>query len=257
MDAKMIRLAVIDDDAKMVELISQYIQKDENFELAGKAHSAETGLTLLETTAVDVLLFDLVMPNYDGFYLLEELNRTVVDIPVYIMMSGLNSSHIISLASEFNVDHFAVKPFDIDLLFKRILSIYRHRNLSFPNKSVLAFSPDEYICKILDNMYLSKALTGYKCIVTAVQLALKDPTMLDDVTKRLYPNVAKEHKSTSQRVERAMRHAIQTIWQKEDVPRKFAKTMNFPFVDKKPTNSHFIASIVGKHQHVYSKNKEL
>ena len=75
-------------------------------------------------------------------------------------------------------------------------------------------------------------------------LAIKDDTIIGSITKTLYPTVAKKHNTTSSRVERAIRHAIEVAWDRGDID-----TLNSYFGytvqnnKGKPTNSEFIAMI--------------
>ena len=251
MSAQAIRLAIIDDDMEMIKLMTQRIKDMENIELVGAATDVEKGMALLQAYPVDVVLVDLVMPGQDGFYMLEELNRLRPNRPVCIMVSALNAPHIISRAAELGADHFVLKPFDLDLLFRRIVEICRYKNHGALEGRPPSRRTDDFIQGVLDGLPLSHALMGYRYIKSAVRMAIEDPTMLDGITKRLYPEVAKRHKSTASRVERAIRHAIHTIWQRDGGAARFAELMGFPVDEEKPTNSHFIASIVGRYRFFY------
>lgn len=250
-----IRLAIVDDDVELIHLMTQRINNMDSIELIGTANDVEKGLALVQSNQVDAVLIDLVMPGHDGFYMLEELNRMRPNRPVCIMASALNAAHIISRAAELGADHFVIKPFDMDLLFRRIIEISRYKNQGAYEVRPPTRRIDDFIQGILDGLPLSHALMGYRYIKSAVRMAIEDPTMLDGITKRLYPEVAKKHKSTSSRVERAIRHAIHTIWSREGGPARFAELMAFPLDEDKPTNSHFIASIVGRYRYFYPEDE--
>ena len=128
MSDQAIRLAIVDDDAEMIKLMTQRIQDLDTIELVGTANDVEKGLALIHANKVDAVLIDLVMPGHDGFYMLEELNRLRPNRPVCIMVSALNAPHVISRAAELGADHFVLKPFDMDLLFRRIAEISRYKN---------------------------------------------------------------------------------------------------------------------------------
>jgi len=251
MSDQAIRLAIVDDDAEMVRLMTRRIQKMEAIELVGTANDAEKGIAMIQSRQVDAVLVDLVMPGHDGFYMLEELNRLRPNRPVCIMVSALNAPHIISRAAELGADHFVLKPFDIDLLFKRTIEICRYKSRGSFEDRPPTRRTDDFIQGILDGLPLSHALMGYRYIKSAVRMAIEDHTLLDGITKRLYPAVAKKHDTTASRVERAIRHAIHTIWQREGGAGRFAELMGFPIDKNKPTNSHFIASIVGRYRYFY------
>ena len=257
MGDQLVRLAIVDDDAEMVQLLTQRVKETELIELVGTANCAEDGLTLVHSNQADVVLIDLVMPGHDGFYMLEELNRMRPHRPICIMVSALTAPHIISRAAELGADHFVLKPFDVDLLFKRIVEIIRYKSQGTVEGRPPTRRIDDFIQGILDGLPLSHALMGYRYIRSAVRMAIEDPTMLDGITKRLYPEVAKKHKSTASRVERAIRHAIHTVWSREGGSARFADLMGFPLDEEKPTNSHFIASIVGRYRYFYPEDEAI
>lgn len=85
-------------------------------------------------------------------------------------------------------------------------------------------------------------LKGYRYIITAVKAVIRNEDALDGITKILYPLIAKRHHSTPQRVEKAIRHAIEVAW-KEDEECDFKKAIqNLTGKNRqRPTNSEFIA----------------
>ena len=256
MDDKKIRLAIIDDDPQMVELMKNRILVMDAIELVGTASDAEKGIALINANQVDAVIIDLVMPGHDGFYLLEQLNHMRPNRPICVVVSSLNATHAVSRASALGADHFMIKPFDMDLLFRRILEIDRYKSQGVYEGRPPTVRVDDFIQAILDGLPLSHALMGYRYIKTAVRMAIEDPTLLDGLTKRLYPEVAKEHKSTASRVERAIRHAIHTVWQREGGPARFAQMMGFPLEENKPTNGHFIASIVARYRYSHPEEEK-
>lgn len=101
------------------------------------------------------------------------------------------------------------------------------------------------ISNFLKELGISPNLLGYEYLKTAILLSLKNKNYLYSVTKTLYPDIAKMKGSTSSRVERAIRHAIETAWAKGNA-KKFDEIFSYTISpDKgKPTNSAFIATIV-------------
>lgn len=78
-------------------------------------------------------------------------------------------------------------------------------------------------------------------------MSVNDMEMLGAVTKILYPAIAKKHNTTSSRVERAIRHAIEVAWSRgriETIDELFGYTINEG--KGKPTNSEFIALIADR-----------
>lgn len=100
------------------------------------------------------------------------------------------------------------------------------------------------IITTLDNLGVPASLTGYKYMTTALTKALENDALLESVTKSLYPEIAKVHNSTSSRVEKAIRHAIEVAWKND--PEGDGKA---PFKTilrngrKRPTNTEFLATV--------------
>ena len=90
-------------------------------------------------------------------------------------------------------------------------------------------------------------IKGYQYLRTAIRLSVEDPEMISAVTKILYPTVAKTYHSTSSRVERAIRHAIEVAWDRGDVD-VLSSYFGYTIQNTrgKPTNSEFIAMIADR-----------
>ncbi len=103
------------------------------------------------------------------------------------------------------------------------------------------------VTDIIHEIGVPAHIKGYQYLREAIMLSVEDNEMLSAVTKILYPAIAKKYHTTSSRVERAIRHAIEVAWNRGNMDildSMFGYTIN---VGKgKPTNSEFIALIVDK-----------
>lgn len=98
---------------------------------------------------------------------------------------------------------------------------------------------------LLRELGASCHLTGYEKVVCAIKFVIEDPKLLEKITYRLYPDVAKACNSTPSRVERAIRHLIETAWSRQDLQDAYRIFGNTIDINKgKPTNSEFIACCV-------------
>ena len=90
-------------------------------------------------------------------------------------------------------------------------------------------------------------IKGYQYLREAIMMSVRDGEMLNSITKILYPTIAKKYQTTSSRVERAIRHAIEVAWSRgnmETLDSLFGYTISIG--KGKPTNSEFIALITDK-----------
>jgi two-component system response regulator (stage 0 sporulation protein A) len=103
------------------------------------------------------------------------------------------------------------------------------------------------ITNIIHEIGIPAHIKGYQYLREAIMMAVEDMDMLNCITKVLYPTIAKKFQTTSSRVERAIRHAIEVAWNRgkvEIIDELFGYTINNG--KGKPTNSEFIALIADK-----------
>jgi two-component system response regulator (stage 0 sporulation protein A) len=100
------------------------------------------------------------------------------------------------------------------------------------------------VTKIIHQIGVPAHIKGYQYLRTAIIMAINDTEVINSVTKVLYPTVAKQYGTTSSRVERAIRHAIEVAWDRGDLD---VLNSFFGYTVQnsrgKPTNSEFIAMI--------------
>lgn len=103
---------------------------------------------------------------------------------------------------------------------------------------------ESQVTEIIHRIGVPAHIKGYQYLRTAIMMTIEDNDLINAVTKVLYPAVAKKYQTTSSRVERAIRHAIEVAWDRGDID-----TLNafFGYTIQnergKPTNSEFIAMI--------------
>ena len=165
------------------------------------------------------------MPQKDGISVLEGLkNHPEVKRPACIMFTAVSHDGLTKKALALGADYFVLKPFDMDVLARRILDIHDHRMAregrplkeeTDDAKPVIMRqkeSPEDYAADLLRRIGISSHLNGYIYLKKAAIITAEDPTMLNGVTKVLYPEIAKRCETTPPRVERSIRHAIETSW---------------------------------------------
>lgn len=110
---------------------------------------------------------------------------------------------------------------------------------------------------LLTKLGVPSHLKGYRFLVTGLQMMVKDPSIADYVTKRLYPDIAAVHGTTASRVERGVRHAIETVWDNgdlEDLEAYFGRSVSY--YKGRPTNSAFMVRSADLLRREYAERKE-
>lgn len=97
------------------------------------------------------------------------------------------------------------------------------------------------ISKLLKQLGITPNLKGYLYLRQAIEMGVRDPSVFDGITKRLYPYIAEQNHTTSTSVERTIRHAIDTVWNKGNKELFWSITQTCTL--ERPTNSQFIIQL--------------
>lgn len=249
-----ISVAIVDDNAKIRELLSEIISKDNELQVVGVAEDGEQACVMIREKKPDVVLLDIIMPKLDGLEVLERIHndKTIQKIPYFIMISAIGDEAISSAAFSMGASYYFVKPFDRNTVVHRIKNIQFLRQSNQKNKIApydklevgSEKSLEEKVTDVIHDIGVPAHIKGYQYLREAILMSIDDMDMLNSVTKVLYPEVAKKYQTTSSRVERAIRHAIEVAWNRgklETIEEMFGYTVNQG--KGKPTNSEFIALI--------------
>ena len=254
-----LNVAVADDNEKMVEILGQIIEEDKDLELVGKAHNGEEICKIIREKEPDVVVLDIIMPKMDGLAVMEQFvhNSNLKKIPAFIVVSAVGKERITEDAFSLGADYYVLKPFDNRMLLNRIKHVrsigekkYREINRQ-PAKqeesSVALGNLETDVTNIIHEIGVPAHIKVYQYLRDAIILSVNDMEMLNSITKILYPTIAKKHQTTSSRVERAIRHAIEVAWSRgkmDTIDALFGYTVSTG--KGKPTNSEFIALIADK-----------
>jgi len=255
-------ILVVDDNRSFRETVKATIARQNDMKVAGEAADGEEALKMIEYVKPDVVLLDLVMPKLDGIGVMETLARTSrqknAKPPVVIILSAVVHDQIMEQLMSLGAAYYLAKTCEPTLLVSRIRQM-KGINLSTspaaPVKgqgaaqdpiSARARSVDveSEVTNLIHEVGVPAHIKGYQYLRTAILMTISDSDVINSVTKILYPSVAKKYQTTSSRVERAIRHAIEVAWDRGDLD-----TLNSYFgytiqgSRGKPTNSEFIAMI--------------
>ena len=149
------------------------------------------------------------------------------------------------MCSQLNVRYVMRKPIDMDVLIERL---YQSRlAAAFPASEDMELALEIKVTEVIHQIGVPAHIKGYQYLRDAIMMAVHDMEAVGSITKILYPSIAKQYHTTSSRVERAIRHAIEVAWSRgrmETLDALFGYTINTG--KGKPTNSEFIALIADK-----------
>ena len=256
---KKVKVIIADDNCNFCATLQNYLQSQEELSIVGVANNGLEAWELIQNQEADVIILDLVMPNLDGLGVLERINsRTTMARPKIIMQTAFGQESLMHQAMALGVDYFILKPFDLDILSKRIRSLTQDLSTDAPEEFSFSTYPKvpsvgrEYnlvseVTAMMFQIGIPAHVKGYQYIREAILMVVEDVSLIGAVTKELYPGIAKKFDTASSRVERGIRHAIELAWErgeKDTLKRIFGYSMNIE--RQKPTNSEFIALLADK-----------
>lgn len=245
----MIKIVLADDNREFTALMEQYISEQEDMTVTDIAYNGNEVLQLIQQETPDVLVLDIIMPHLDGLGVLEEMKSlNLPQKPKIIMLTAFGNENITQKAVELGADYYILKPFDLGLLVNRIRQTVSAAIVPKSNHAVKKIDNlDATITNVIHEIGVPAHIKGYLYLREAIAMVYADVELLGAITKILYPKIAEKYETTSSRVERAIRHAIEVAWNRgniDSISAMFGHTIN---VSKaKPTNSEFIAMVADK-----------
>ena len=261
-----ITVLIADDNQDFAMTLVNYLEKEDDMEVIGIAKDGKEACNMITNTEPDVVLLDVIMPYLDGIGVLEKMATiNMRKKPIFIMLSAVGQVKITQQAINLGAEYYIVKPFDIELLIKRIRDIkfykpasasqssFASREIKVPyieisqNNKKDEDSLEALVTNIIHELGVPAHIKGYQYLREAIIMVINNIDIINQITKQLYPEIAKKFKTTPSRVERAIRHAIEVAWSRGEqatVERIFGYTISA--AKGKPTNSEFIAMIADK-----------
>jgi len=249
-----LNVAIADDNERILNLLDDIISSDKHLNVVGKAKNGEDICQIIRKEQPDVVLLDLIMPKMDGLTVMDQINQdtSVKKRPSFIVLTAVGQENITEDAFSKGANYYIMKPFNHDMLLNRIKSVNRLYRTQFKQMNSEDLGSGSYRVKDLENRVTNMLheigipahIKGYHYLRDAIMMAVEDMDVLNAITKVLYPTVAKNHQTTSSRVERAIRHAIEVAWGRgklDIIDELFGYTVSNG--KGKPTNSEFIALI--------------
>jgi len=246
-----IKLLFVDDNPELVQSATKYYSNHLDIDLVAVAYDGIEALAMLKEYKPDVMVIDIVMPNLDGFGVLERMDKGDTKV---VVISALSHDNFMNKAMRLGASCFMVKPFDFESLSERIKDS-AHGEIPAPStpKSEVALrtyrnkSLDEKITNIFITVGIPPHIRGYQYLREAVRLAIETPEIIGSITKKLYPAIAGKYSTTSSKVERSIRHAIEVSWNRgkiENINSLFG--IRVYTSHDRPTNGEFIALLADK-----------
>jgi len=254
------KILIVEDNEEFASELKSQLEQNESFEIAGIAVNGLQAIEMFKTLKPQCMLLDLVMPQIDGFSVLENIEKDDCKI---VVVSALSQDMFIQKAMNLGADYFMNKPVSFENLSKRILELTSPQTANnqkqisqaavasleqkVPQRFIRITGLDEKITNIFITVGIPAHIKGYHFLREAIKMAVDMPEIINAITKKLYPDVAAKFSTSASKVERAIRHAIEVAWNRgkiENINSIFGVRVYSQH--EKPTNGEFIALVADK-----------
>jgi two-component system response regulator (stage 0 sporulation protein A) len=233
---------------KLEEVLSQ-----KGYLVVGKASNGQQMEELMQKNP-DVAITDVMLPYKDGFAIMEECKRLNKQTK-FLIVSSLSSETFVQKALSLGASYYMLKPVDSNVVARRVDDLFSSFNNNLADEyeefSAKVASKNKQLEERITNIFITVGIPahikGYQFLREAIKMAIKNPEIINSITKELYPSIANKFDTSASKVERAIRHAIEVAWNRGKI-----ENINSVFGIKvysnneKPTNGEFIALVADK-----------
>ncbi len=244
-------IAIFERNEEFLNTLRDYFEKVNGFKVCATAVTGDAALAALQSVKPDVAIIDTALKGIDGIKLLDHI-KTLCPNCVSFMMSEFDNDRIVNSAINHGAIYYFIKPVTPQVIGERVSDILNERVSDYKVSTEMrdrrkTFSLDEKISNIFTTIGIPPHIKGFVYMREGIKMAIENPPIINKVTKELYPKIAEIYETTSSKVERAIRHAIEVAWNKgrtDDISSIFGARV---YIGKeKPTNSEFIALVADK-----------
>ena len=240
-----IKVLIADESGEQRRILRSALQTEGKC-LVEEACNGEIALQSLLNQKYDVAIIDVWLSMIDGISVIRHAKEKLTNnCPIFIFVTASSNPKLLMEANRAGADMCLSKPYTPSNIVEHVRSLAETQIDTFEEKNGVS-TPDieTQVTKIIHQIGVPAHIKGYQYLRTAIMMTVLDNDIINSVTKVLYPSVAKQYDTTTSRVERAIRHAIEVAWDRGDLD-----TLNsfFGYTVQnsrgKPTNSEFIAMI--------------
>lgn len=239
---------LLQDTKDIIDELVEKFSKDSEYEVVGSSTDGISAISMIAERKPKILITELVLSGYDGLSVIAKVKELKLPIKI-IVLTALTSESAVSKAINAGVDYFMAKPYNFSVLKERMIGFEEKNDLPVRNmiESFHRISLDEKISKIFINVGIPPHIKGYSFLREGVKMAVEDPEIINNITKKLYPSIGEKYNTSASKVERAIRHAIEVAWNRGRIDNINNILGVRAYIGaEKPTNGEFIALVADK-----------
>ena len=241
-------IVILQDNVRKAERLAEEFEKSGDFTVVGLSSDGEEGAGLILSTQCEYCVTDLILQSLDGLGVLDRVRKAGAKTRM-IVYSSLSGDEVVETSIQKGAAYYVTKPCPEETLVKRVRDLFLTDKSDDMREVAANKTPalDEKISKIFISVGIPPHIKGYSYLREGIKLAVCDPDVINNITKKLYPMIGEKYSTTPSKVERAIRHAIEVAWARGRI-----NNINDLFgvqtylAGEKPTNGEFIALIADK-----------
>ena len=232
------QVLITDSDEQFRNELVAALESNKEFEVMGVAADGEEALQIACKNRPDIIILDLLLPQYDGISVLDLISVRYADCKVFVA-TGFISNYIVSALAARRVSALLKKPCTAQCVVARINDTLQQSDIPIEERV-----PDlhQQITKMIHDIGVPANIKGYRYLREAVKLAVEDIDRINNMTECIYKPIALADNSNPKRVRTAIMRAIEIAWDRGDLDilqSFFGYTVSN--TKGKPTNGEFIA----------------
>ena len=228
--------------------LKRLFSEEQDFEVIGASEDGISAISMVCEKKPKFLILELVLAGYDGMSVIEKIKEMKLPVKI-IVLTALKSEEAVSKAISAGADYFMAKPYNSSVLINRMRAL-DEKTENFVKDVVSGLhrtTLEEKISKIFINVGIPPHIKGYSFLREGVKMAVEDPEIINNITKKLYPSIGEKYNTTASKVERAIRHAIEVAWNRGRIDNINSILGVRAYIGaEKPTNGEFIALVADK-----------
>ncbi|MCD8041116.1 MAG: sporulation transcription factor Spo0A [Clostridia bacterium] len=244
-------IVILESSEEFLEELKTYFDDKQEFNVCAVTSNGNAGIEYIEKYKPDIVILNLVLSGRDGFSVLDYL-RTQCPECKAIVISNFFDEKIVNSAIAHGAKFYFAKPVEPQCIADRIADILDERSAGYMISADVrdrrrAATLDEKISNIFISIGIPPHIKGYVYLREGIKMAVENPSIINKVTKELYPEIGKKFDTSASKVERAIRHAIEVAWNRGRVEAINAIFGARVYIgSERPTNSEFIALVADK-----------
>lgn len=248
---KTANIAIFERNEEFLSELRNYFDAATAFNVCASAATGDAALDSLKTVSPDAAIIDTALKGIDGIKLLDYIKSLRPEC-VSFVMSEFDDNRIVNSAINHGAIYYFVKPVTPQVIAERITDILSEKTTDYKVSAEIrdkrrTASIDEKISNIFTTIGIPPHIKGFSYLREGIKMAVEDPTIINKVTKELYPKIGQKYSTSASKVERAIRHAIEVAWNRgrtDAISSIFGARVYIG--NERPTNSEFIALVADK-----------